>query len=149
MMMKGRVRAALRFLSDNSDKGLLSLNDTVGDASGNTIRDVLEEKHPCPGPVHPEALVEDRDDDNFHPVIYDGITAESIRTAALQTQGAAGPSGLDALNWRRLCTAFGQKSQRWSEWNTGQKLRFPMRLTCRICACHLDNNFMQRIYSCP
>ena len=110
MMMEGRVRAALRLLSNNSDKGLLSLNDTVDDTSGSTVRDVLEEKHPRPGPVHPEALVEDRDDDNFHPVIYDGITAESIRTAALQTQGAAGPSGLDALNWRRLCTAFGQKS---------------------------------------
>ena len=108
MMMEGRVRADLRLLPDNSDKGPLSLNDTVDDTSGNTVRDVLEEKHPRPGPVHPEALVEGRDDDNFHPIIYDGITTESIRTAALQTQGAAGPSGLDALNWRRLCTAFGQ-----------------------------------------
>ena len=38
------------------------------------------------------------------------ITGEVIRAAALHTQGAAGPSRLDALSWRRLCTTFGQKS---------------------------------------
>jgi hypothetical protein len=29
-----------------------------------------------------------------------------IRSAALHTSGAAGPSGLDALGWRRLCTSY-------------------------------------------
>lgn len=29
----------------------------------------------------------------------------SIKSAALHTSGAAGPSGIDALGWRRLCTA--------------------------------------------
>ena len=29
-----------------------------------------------------------------------------IRTAALRTQGGAGPSGVNAAGWRRLCTAF-------------------------------------------
>ena len=47
---------------------------------------------------------------SFHPAVYDNITPESIRTAALHTQGAAGPSGLDATSWRRVCTAFGQRS---------------------------------------
>ena len=46
----------------------------------------------------------------FHPAIFENITGEVIWAAALHTQGAAGPSGLDALSWRRLCTAFGQKS---------------------------------------
>ena len=45
-----------------------------------------------------------------HPTIFDSITGESIRMAALHTHGAVGPSGLDAFSWRRLCTAFGQKS---------------------------------------
>ena len=66
----------------------------------------LEDKHPDPKPAHPEALLGDAVD-SFHPVIFESITADSIRTAALHTQGAAGPSGLDAINWRRLCTAFG------------------------------------------
>ena len=46
----------------------------------------------------------------FHPAVFDSITAETIRKSALYTQGAAGPSGMDALSWRRLCTAFGEKS---------------------------------------
>lgn len=110
MMMGGRVRAALKLLSSNSDAGLLRLDETVDDSSGETVRDVLEDKHPDPQPIHPEVLLGDADNDSFHPIVFDNITAESIRTAALHTQGAAGPSGLDALSWRRLCTAFGQKS---------------------------------------
>ena len=42
-----------------------------------TVRDILEDKHPDPKPVHPEALLEDLDD-SFHPAIFDNITAESI-----------------------------------------------------------------------
>lgn len=34
MMIEGRIRAALKILSDNSDTGLLSLNDIADDASG-------------------------------------------------------------------------------------------------------------------
>lgn len=110
MMMEGRVRAALKLVSDNSNAGLLNLEEIIDDTSGKTVRDVLEDKHPDPKPAHPEALLGDADNDGFHPAIFDSITAESIRAAALHTQGAAGPSGLDALSWRRLCTAFGQKS---------------------------------------
>ena len=107
--MEGRVRAALKLLSDDAHTGLLRLDETI-DTSGKTVRDVLDDKHPDPKPVHPEAVLGDADDDSFHPAIFDNITAESIRAAALHTQGAAGPSGLDALSWRRLCTAFGQRS---------------------------------------
>ena len=42
MMMEGRVRAALKLLSDKSDTGLLGLNETVDENSGKTVRDVLE-----------------------------------------------------------------------------------------------------------
>ena len=47
----------------------------------------------------------------MHPVIYDRIDASWIRSAALNTKGAAGPSGLDAHCWRRLCTSFHSTSQ--------------------------------------
>ena len=33
-----------------------------------------------------------------------------IRSAALRTKGGAGPSGVDATSWRRLCTAFQRDS---------------------------------------
>jgi hypothetical protein len=64
-----------------------------------------------PNPVHPDVLLGDTDDNSCHPTILDSLAAESIRAAALHTQqGAAEPSGLDALSWRQPCTAFEQKS---------------------------------------
>eukprot|EP00731_Ephydatia_muelleri_P026168 Em0018g268a len=39
-------------------------------------------------------------------VIFDGIDASAIKSAVLQTEGSAGPSGIDAKGWRRLCTSF-------------------------------------------
>ena len=60
--------------------------------------------------MHPEALLDDVDDESFNLAVFDNITADSIRTVALHTQGAVGPSRLNALSWRRLCTAIGQKS---------------------------------------
>ena len=104
------MRGALKLLYDDSDTGLLSVNETVDEVYGKTVREILEDKHPDPRLVHPDVTTTDIDDDSFHPTIFDNITAESIRVAALHTQRAAGPSELDALNWRRLCTAFGQKS---------------------------------------
>ena len=42
----------------------------------------------------------------IHSVIFDGIDASAIKSAVLQTEGSAGPSGIDAKAWRRLCTSF-------------------------------------------
>ena len=39
MMMEGRVRGALKLLSDDSGTGLLSLNETVDEVSGKTDRE--------------------------------------------------------------------------------------------------------------
>ena len=100
-MMEGRVRTALKILSNNSDTGLLSLGDVIDDTPGKTVRDVLKEKHPDPKPVHHEIILGDVNNDNFLPVIFDNIQAESIRAAALHTQGATGSSGLDAFSWTR------------------------------------------------
>ena len=62
-------------------------------------------------PPHPDALLStDIVDSDFYPVLFDIITAEAIRKSALLTEGSAGPSGMDAFCWRRLYTAFGEKS---------------------------------------
>ena len=108
LMMEGRVRVALKLLSEDTGSGPMSLDEIVDDSSGKSVRDVLEDKHPDPEPVHAEVLLEeDTSNVEFYPAV---ITAETIRISALHTQGAAGPSGMDALSWRRLCTAFGKKS---------------------------------------
>ena len=108
LMMEGRVRAALR-LATNTHTGLFSLDEMISDNSRKTVRDVLEEKHPEPKPAHAETIVSQLNNE-FHPIIFESITPEIIRKCALQTQGAVGPSGVDAMHYRCFCTAFGEKS---------------------------------------
>jgi len=43
-------------------------------------------------------------------VLFDRIDGDAIQSTALKTDGAAGPSGLDAAAWRRLCTSFKSSS---------------------------------------
>ena len=42
-----------------------------------------------------------------YPIIYEQITGPLVRSVALKTEGAAGPSGIDAhgWRWRRLCSS--------------------------------------------
>ena len=42
--------------------------------------------------------------------MFDRLTGDLIKLAAFHTQGAAGPSGVDAYSWRRLCSSFGRAS---------------------------------------
>ena len=44
------------------------------------------------------------------PVMFECIDAEMIRHGAKDTTGAAGPSGLDAHGWRRICCTFKEAS---------------------------------------
>ena len=46
----------------------------------------------------------------MHPVLFERIDGDLIRSSALRTHGGAGPSVLDASGWRRLCTSFGTVS---------------------------------------
>lgn len=107
-MTEGKVRAALRLLSTENQSGPLKLDDIV-DESDKSVRDILEEKHPDPQPIHTDAVLDTPTvDDNYHPILFDNITPEMIRNCALHTEGSAGLSGMDALCWRRLCTSFGE-----------------------------------------
>ena len=42
----------------------------------------------------------------MHCLYSEDITANLIRAVALQMEGAAGPSGIDARVWKRMCTSF-------------------------------------------
>ena len=74
-----------------------------------TVRDVLKDKHPPGQPISPEVII-DGEPPEFHSVVFDQINASLIRSTALKTTGSAGPSGLDAASWRRLCTSFKRAS---------------------------------------
>ena len=46
----------------------------------------------------------------IHLVYFERLTSDLVHRAALQMEGDAEPSGLDATAWRRLCTSFGSAS---------------------------------------
>ena len=55
-------------------------------------------KHPNKPPIVEEAIATD----------YGG---EAICACALKTNGSAGPSGINAAGWRRICTSFKSSAQ--------------------------------------
>ena len=111
LMLQGRVQSALRYLSRNTNGGVLKLEDLVPArcANGETVlrstRDVLKDKHPL-GQDPDTCCLMDGEYEPVNSITFDGLDADAIRHAALHTHGAAGPSGLDAYAWRRLCSSF-------------------------------------------
>ncbi|XP_076047439.1 uncharacterized protein LOC143028975 [Oratosquilla oratoria] len=93
-MRQGKVAAAMRTLAgENEDPGVLPLNEE-------TIK-ILKEKHPIARPANLDSKF-NGDYLPPHKVVFDSITRERIWNLALHTQGAAGPSGLDASGWKCL-----------------------------------------------
>ena len=106
LMFQGKTKAALCLLSEQSKGGVLHLDDPIETENGQRkVRDILLEKHPPCQPVHSDTII-NNDTPDVHPVLFESLDAATIRSATLYTSGAAGPSGLDALGWRRLCTSF-------------------------------------------
>ena len=107
-MMKGKVRAALRILSDSNGSGILPLDKVVDKDTLETVRDVLLKKHPPKQPPRLSSLIEpDSPPPEPHPVMFEVIDGKLIRSTVLKMDGAAGPSGLDATAWKRMCTSLG------------------------------------------
>ena len=90
------------------------MTEDTTSSSIKTVREILEDKYPDAIPASADAILSNPNEElrsnKFHPILFDSITAEDIRASALRTEGATGPSGLDAMSWRCLCTAFGQSS---------------------------------------
>ena len=109
LMTQGKVRAALRLLSDASKGAPLSLDAQLTTEifdQHTTVRDELLKKHPPGQPAHPDTLIHSITPPETHPVIFECMDGNAIRSAVLHTHGSAGPSGLDAIGWRRLCMSF-------------------------------------------
>ena len=113
LMFEGKVRADLRLLTNQSTGGVLPLDKLLPLDRGHTVtvRETLQAKHPPGQPLIASAIVEpDPDLQEPHPVFYERLDGALIRTVALKMDGAGGPSGIDGLGWKRLCTAFGPHS---------------------------------------
>ena len=108
LMFHGKVKEALRLLSTKEKGTPLNIQSVVSSSNPpHTVLQELQTKHPSGHAAFPEALLTSAPSPPpSHPVIFDQLQGSTIRSAALKTNGAAGPSGLDASSWRRLCTSF-------------------------------------------
>ena len=104
-MFQGKIKAAMDLISKEGTGGILHLDDVI-DGTNKTVLDVLKSKHPLAHSATSHSLVDCTIGSPMHPVIFEQIDASCIRSAALRMKGAAGPSGLDAYCWRRMCTSF-------------------------------------------
>ena len=100
-------------ISNEEKGGLLTPDKPVGDG-GENVLDILQRKHPPQQPLVQSALTI-TSNSTFHPVIFEELNGILIRSVALRVQGAAGPSGLDATFWRRMCTVFHGESDQLCE----------------------------------
>ena len=111
----GKVSAALKFIAEDSRGGVLSLDSQVpcnGGTTSKSVRDILAEKHPPGRMAATDTLLDSGRSDPpcYDPILFEQLTGDLIKWAALHTHGAAGPSGVDAYAWRRLCSSFGSAS---------------------------------------
>ena len=109
LMFQGKISAANDLLATGSKGGVLKAGDIVDldDQGEKFVLDILRSKHPSTSPAPAQAFkFGSATPSPVHPVIFEQIAASMIPSAALNTKGAAGPSGLDAYCWRRLCSAF-------------------------------------------
>ncbi len=110
LMFQGKTHAALELISHSGKGGFLHLNDVIETEENiKTVKEILKSKHPPNKPANTDACWSGTPP-QVHPVIFDSINATVIRSAVLRTRGACGPSGLDAYEWRRLCTSFKRAS---------------------------------------
>ena len=137
-MFAGKTKAALDLLSHAENGGILHPSDP-SDPNSPSVRDTLINKHPQGQRAHPECIVPSPPQE-IHPVVFDSIDANAIRSASLRTTGSAGPSGLDAYEWRRLCTAFNGAS-------TGLCSALAQAAK-RLCTSHVDPRSVSPLLAC-
>ena len=106
-MNTGKISSAIAKLT-NTSKGVLSLDEIV---KGTTVEQTLVEKDPRSEPIDENYITPVSNETiPFHPSIFDQINGQHIKKAAMRTHGSHGPSDLDANEWRRISTHFGQQS---------------------------------------
>ena len=78
---------------------------------GRPVLEILRSKQPEGQPLEPNCIQRDHPRTLPYPPLFSTkISARLVPKHAMKTHGSAGPSSLDADDWRRLLSAFGQTS---------------------------------------
>ena len=111
--------------------------------SSGLVREVLLRKHPPPGAIDLAIILSDEvlpPNHQPHPVISDTINGDLFQTMAMRCQGAAGPSGINTIGWRHLCSSFERASS---------SLCHSLALvTHQLSSSHVDPNGLSTFVAC-
>ena len=136
LLRKGKLKDAMHLLKGDTLKPWKS-TDVV---NGRSIAEILQEKHPDRRELHSSTLTETNSNTDFHPIVFESINATLIRSSALKVGGSAGPSGLAAKDWRRICTSFNQHS--------ADLCDAIAAVTKRLCTEYVDPNSVESLMAC-
>ena len=145
LMMEGKVKAAIRLLSEGNSSKPLSLDayPYPDNPSSGSVLDHFYKKHPDTSPIDPTTvLLTETPQPNHDPhfILFDKIDGSLIQKVALKTYGATGPSGLDSAAWRRLCISFKTSSS--------DLCNSLAALTRRICSSYVDPMGLSAFVAC-
>ena len=122
-MLQGKVHAAMKVLEKSSNLGIAKMTEE-------TFAE-LQKLHPEAKEAYPQTLAQG-EAPYFDPVIFTKIDEGSISKAALRTRGSAGPSGLDADQWRRMLVSKNYGT-------TGKELRIAIaKMTKKLCTIEMQ-----------
>lgn len=117
----------------------MSLSIPIGES---TVFNELVKKHSDPSPATSMTLINPNTItlQSCHPVIFDCLDGDLICCTAVRIEGSAGPSGVDALGWRRLCTSF---------WTASSDLCHSLASVARhISTSFIDPDALQPLLNC-
>ena len=115
LMLQGKLKAAVRWISEMSRGGVLSPSTMVeclnkdGASYQKSVWEMLTSKHPEPQVPHTSSLLHCESLPKFEEVEIN--SGHLLRTARM-IQGGAGPGGCDSSHWQDALLSFGAHSTR-------------------------------------
>ena len=105
---RGMISKVFRVLLDEHKDGVLAPTDLI---DGGPVLEISRDKNPEGQPLAPNCIKSEHSRTlSYHTAVFNKISASFFRKHAMKFHGSAGPSSLDADDWRRLIPAFGQTS---------------------------------------
>ena len=133
LMWKGKVKAAIKMLTNDYDNGVLQVTDDV--------YNTLKEKHPSPAPIHDDVLLHGPID-KLSRGYFDSIDETMIATATRLTKGSGGPSQFDSEQFNHILLSKKFKKE-------GKDLREEIARLARLLASEIiDPKSIESLLAC-
>jgi hypothetical protein len=109
LIMQGKLREAVRFITDRQGGGVMDPEQDAGKPAGKSVFEVLLSKHP-------EQRIPEENDfiecDELPPLINIELTGSHVEQAAKKLSGGAGISGFDSYQLQKILLRYGNHSEK-------------------------------------